>query len=1080
METSSSGPASTFVPILPGDGDERVLHILECITDGLYCFDADWRFTFINETGKRILSMNGVNADGLIGQSYWDEFPETRQTLIGQEFQRAVAEQISVEFETFYPPWNRWFSIRAYPIRSGGLAVYFQEITQAKEAERALRESEERYRTLFNSIDDGFCVIEMVWDKHGQPQDYLFQEINPAFETHTGLKDAVGKTMKELNPVHEAHWFEIYGKVAREQKPLRFSQSSESLKRQFDLYAFPIGLPQKSQVAVIFKDVTNRHQAEFEVNRLDQEKRARVAELETLLDVLPIGIAIANDPECRNIRINKVFSSILEVPQGANASKTAPEGEAPTNFRVTDDWGNEIPNEKLPMQVAAREGIAVRDCEINVVHADGREVRLLESIAPLFDEDGKPRGSIGAFVDITERRKQEKRQSFLVELDDAVRPLGDAEEIVAISARLLGEYLQVNRCAYADIGEDQDTMSITGDYTRGVPSIVGRFTFTQFGEEVLRLMRADQPYVVEDVEVLPLSEAELAVYHETQIRAVICVPLHKEGRFVGAMAVHMTTARQWTEDEVSLVQLVANRCWEALQRAQITRVLQESEERFRQIADIMPQVVWLANPDGYVSYYNRRWYELSGRPDGEVGSISWLAVMHPEDIEHSIDRWAHSVRTGEDYQTRYRWRDQATGAYRWYLGRGVPLRDERGEVIRWYGTSTDIDDVVRAEELAREAKAEAERANRAKDEFLAVLSHELRTPLTPVLMAAEDLCEDPALPSHVHDTLYMMRRNIMMEARLIDDLLDLTRIIHGKLALRLQKTDAHSLIALALEIVRDEAQAKGLVIEVKLLAQHAWLECDPSRLQQVFWNLLKNAVKFTPARGRISIVSRNEGERLLVEVTDDGIGIAPETLQKIFLPFEQAGLANDHRFGGLGLGLAISKAIVDMHGGGIFAESAGQDCGATFRVELPVVSFDGDFSRDSDPSQDTSKDNRSSDSLPLRLLLVEDHEPTLTVLARLLRRAGHHVDTASLVADAERLAKGSVYDLVVSDIGLPDGTGIDLMRRLRDRHGLRGIALTGYGMEEDQRLAYEAGFVNHLTKPVDFAQLRRVLAEAVR
>lgn len=1053
-----------------------MLRILESITDGLYCFDADWRFTFINDAGKKVLASNLVNPEELLGKSYWAAFPEARETIIGREFVRAVEEQTDVEFEVFYSPWNRWFAVRGYPIRGGGLSVYFQDVTKSKEVEWSLRASEEKYRTLFNSIDDGFCVIEMIWNDQGEPIDYRFVEINPAFETHTGLKDATGKRMKELNPVHEAHWFEIYGRVARTLEPIRFSQGSESLGRWFDLYAFPIGAPEAWEVAVIFKDVTRRHYTELEVARLDQENRARVAELETLLDVLPIGIAIANDAECRNIRLNKVFSRLLEVPQGVNASKTAPAGEAPTNFQVHDDFGNEILDECLPMQVAAREGREIRDYEINVVHTDGRKVRLLEYVAPLFDEEGNPRGSVGAFVDITERRKQEERQFFLVALNDAVRPLSQADEIVATSARLLGEHLRVDRCAYADIEEDEDTMNLTGDYTRGVPSIVGRFTFTQFGREALAKMRAEQSYVVDDIETHQPPIEEKSAYYATQIQAVICVPLHKGGRFVAAMAVHMTTARKWTEDEISLVLQVANSCWEALERAKITRVLKESEERFRQIADVMPQVVWLANPDGYVSYYNRRWYELSGRPEGEVGSESWLEVMHPEDIQPSADCWAEAVRTGGLYETRYRWRDHATDVYRWYLGRGVPLRDERGEVVCWYGTSTDIDDVVRAEELARQARAEAERANRAKDEFLAVLSHELRTPLTPVLMAAEDLSEDPSLPADVHETLSMMRRNITMEARLIDDLLDLTRITHGKLALRLQTADAHSLMALALEIVRDEAQAKSLILEVNLRAQQSFLRCDPARLQQVFWNLFKNAVKFTPPRGRIVISSRNQNGRLIVEVHDDGIGIAPETLAKIFLPFEQAGLANDHRFGGLGLGLAISKAIVTMHAGDITAESGGVDQGATFRLDLPVVSNDlGEEMAGDSPADLTVGRTLSTQSL--RLLLVEDHEATLVVLARLLRRAGHHVDTAANVAEADDWAASSPYDLVISDIGLPDGTGIELMQRLRDGYGLRGIALTGYGMEEDQRLAYEAGFVAHLTKPVDFSQLRRVLME---
>ncbi|HYF33703.1 MAG TPA: PAS domain S-box protein, partial [Prosthecobacter sp.] len=564
-------------------------------------------------------------------------------------------------------------------------------------------------------------------------------------------------------------------------------------------------------------ELLKREKAALErAEEASRDATLRLAELQTLLDVLPIGIGIALDRDCRHIRSNKAFARMLNLPAQDNASKTAPENERPTAFHVTDDAGREVPGEELPMQIAAREGREVRDLELNIVHEDGRATRLLEYAAPLLDEHGVPRGSVGAFVDITQRRREEEHQRFLVALDDAVRPIHRPEEIVAASAKLLGQHLRVDRCAYAEIEADQDTMHITGDYTRGVPSIIGRFTFTQFGSGVLKLMRANQPYVVEDIETHTPPPEDLAAYHATLIRAVICVPLHKEGRFVAAMAVHQKTPRQWNGQEVALVLNVANRCWEALERARMTRALQESEARFRQIADVMPQVVWLARPDGYLDYYNRRWYDFTGFSEESGGDSSWLPILHPEDVQMCLDRWYHSVRTGEPYEIRYRWHDRETGRYRWFLGRALPLLNERGDILRWYGTSTDIDDLVRAEEAAREARAEAERASRAKDEFLAALSHELRTPLTPVLLAAEDLCDEPTLSPVIRETLCMMRRNIELEARLIDDLLDLTRITHGKLALRMEHIDVHQLLGQTLNIVEADTQRKKLRVETQL------------------------------------------------------------------------------------------------------------------------------------------------------------------------------------------------------------------------------------------------------------------------
>lgn len=1067
-----SHPLSS-APILPGEGEERVVRILESITDAFCAFDREWDFTFLNEAARRLFAPYVGDPEKLLGQCYWEVFPETLGTNLEKEFRRAVDAGIDVDFEYFHAPWAHWYVLRGYPIQGGGLSVYFRDVTDEKMTEQALVASEEKYRSLFNAIDEGFCIVEMLWDEKGRAHDYRFVDANGAFAGQTGLTNAVGKTARELVPGLEEHWFETYGGVARSGKAIRFVQGSEPMERWFDVYAFPLG---NDRVAIRCTDISEKRRAETEMARLDLENRSRLAELETLLQVMPIGIGIALDNQCEKIRVNAAFAHVLGIRQEDNASKTAPEEERPENFKIIDDTGREVPGRELPLQVAAREGKTIRDRELNIVHADGRWIRLLEYAAPLFDEQGQPRGSVGAFVDITERMLAEVRQQFLVKMDDAVRPLSNAAEIVATSARLLGEHMNADRCAYAEIESDEDSMHIMGDYTRDVPSIVGRFTFSQFGAEALRCMREDEAYVVEDIEIHPLAPEDLSAYQATQIRAVICVPLKKDGVLMAAMAVHQKAVRRWTETEVSLVRHVANRCWEALQRAKITRELMESEARFRQIADVTPQVVWLARADGYVEYFNRRWYDYTGLPEDGDGHTGWIAALHPDDVDVCRERWYHSVNTGEPYEIRYRWRDCRTGKYRWFLGRALPLRDEHGEIVRWYGTSTDIDDLIRAEETARLARSEAERANRAKDEFLATLSHELRTPLTPVLMAAEALSADTQLDAETRETLSMIQRNIALEARLIDDLLDLTRISHGKLALRLQTADAHSLLALALEIVREEAQAKGLLLVIDYQAQNTSLQCDPSRIQQVFWNLLKNAVKFTPAQGLIHIRSRDEGSQFLAEVSDSGIGIAREKLERIFLPFEQAGLANDHRFGGLGLGLSISKSLVHMHGGTIQAVSEGPGQGATFQVLLPAS-----------PSTDSTAATHGTPSpvqatapLPvagMRLLLVEDHEPTLVVLSRLLRRAGHEVTTAANVASALEAAAAQRFDGVISDVGLPDGTGLELMRVLKDLYGLRGIALTGYGMEEDINRAHQSGFVVHLTKPVQFSQLRQALVQ---
>lgn len=400
------------------------------------------------------------------------------------------------------------------------------------------------------------------------------------------------------------------------------------------------------------------------------------------------------------------------------------------------------------------------------------------------------------------------------------------------------------------------------------------------------------------------------------------------------------------------------------------------------------------------------------------------------------------------------------------------------EPTLFVGFIRDITDRRAAEENLRSAKEAAESASRAKDNFLAALSHELRTPLAPVLMSAAALRGDARLPDDARGEMAMIERNISLEARLIDDLLDLTRIARGKLKLRAEHCDAHSLLTYAVEIVRDEADSKQVGIELALAARRSGLIGDPARLQQVFWNLLKNAVKFTPAGGSIQIKTRDaDSERLVVEVTDTGIGFEPAASERVFEPFEQAGRENDHRFGGLGLGLAIARAIVDLHGGVIRAGSGGPGQGATFTVELT-----GAIEPPSGLMELGGAERSGPDGMPsLRLLVVDDHEPTLAVLMRLLTRAGHEVTPASSVASALAAAENRNLDAVISDLGLPDGTGLELIAKLREREpGLRSIALSGYGTEEDLLRSREAGFTTHLIKPVDFEQLRQALRDVFR
>jgi len=370
--------------------------------------------------------------------------------------------------------------------------------------------------------------------------------------------------------------------------------------------------------------------------------------------------------------------------------------------------------------------------------------------------------------------------------------------------------------------------------------------------------------------------------------------------------------------------------------------------------------------------------------------------------------------------------------------------------------------------VAQKARAESERANLAKDSFLAMLSHELRTPLTPVLTSVLTLEQAEALPEDVRESLQMIRRNVELEARLIDDLLDLTRISKGKVQLSLELVDAHLLLRNALEICQADIDHKNLSLQTDFAADKVCLEADPARLQQIFWNLIKNAVKFTPEGGRLQIRTGNDDGQLRVEISDSGMGIDAETLPKIFNAFEQG---ERTQLGGLGLGLAISKALVETHHGKLTAESAGPNQGATFTATFPIANSDAGAIAASIPSSPGARKS-------MRILLVEDHEDTNRSLTHLLRRRGYEVQAARSVESALKLAENERFDVLVSDIGLPDGSGIDLMQKLKNDHPIFGIALTGFGMEEDLRRSHDVGFIHHLIKPVDLNRLDALIQQS--
>lgn len=394
---------------------------------------------------------------------------------------------------------------------------------------------------------------------------------------------------------------------------------------------------------------------------------------------------------------------------------------------------------------------------------------------------------------------------------------------------------------------------------------------------------------------------------------------------------------------------------------------------------------------------------------------------------------------------------------------GAPIKDEHGNVYGVVLIFRDFSEHRRSEQILLRAMEEAEAANIAKDNFLATLSHELRTPLTPVVVTLSNLESDPELPAHLQDDIQLMRRNLELEARLIDDLLDLTRIVKGKLPLNLEVANVHELLSSVEEMYHSEIHARNLRVTLKLEAAEHYALVDSARLQQVFWNILKNATKFSPKGGRIDITSGIRDAHIEISFVDEGIGMSPEMLQRLFRPFEQGAEEAVRRYGGLGLGMAISKALIEAQQGTINAQSDGVNRGSKFVVTLPWAH----------PAETPMPVNAPvpRPSGKLNILLVEDHPDTANAMTRLLTGAGHQVKSASTVAGGKGAIEAGGFDMLLCDVGLPDGTGLDLIAVLRKKGSIPAIALTGFGMEADVKQCLQAGFNSHLTKPLNLQRL---------
>ncbi|HXG67443.1 MAG TPA: PAS domain S-box protein [Blastocatellia bacterium] len=866
-------------------------------------------------TGKSLLEF--IHADGrdAVGERMRQVEQEGRpaEHLEGK-VRRADGQGIDVEM-TFVP-----VAVQGQAAIQG----IIRDVTESRRTADALKESEEYYRDLVEHSRDLMCTHDL--------QGRILS-VNAAAVKISGFDASVflGRSIRDFLAPDVRHLFDDY--LARIQRDgyaegLMHVVNRAGERRVWKYYNTlrTEGVPTPI-VRGLAHDVTELKRAEEEIQKLNESLEQRITELRTLLDVIPIGIGISADPECRDIQVNPYFARALGISPDENASMSAPEGERPTNFKVFRD-GRELAAHELPMQYAAANGVTVMDVEVDVVHSDGRVVNLLECAAPLFDERGKVRGVVGAFLDITERKR---------------------------------------------------------------------------AEEALR----------------------------------------------------------------------------------------QSEKEYRELFENAHDAIIIFDPEGeIVLEVNRRACEVYGFSRSEFIGMSLEAISKDPDRNRGRIRETLDSDSCHHFETvQYR-----KGGSEMHLEINAAAVSYRGKPAI-LSINRDITERKRAEKereqllaLERIARAEAEAASRTKDEFLATVSHELRTPLNAIQGWAQILCSGNPDPMTLAQGLNAIKRNAKSQAQLIEDILDVSRITSGKLHLHVRPTDLVSVIKAAIDTVRPAADAKDIKIQMIVDASIGAALADPERLQQVVWNLLSNAVKFTPNDGQVEIrLERIEG-CAQITVKDTGEGVDREFLPHIFDRFRQADASTTRRHGGLGLGLAIVRHLVEMHGGAVEADSPGRGQGATFTVRLPLKGAATSMTPQAG-SLDSQAISRGAaaarQDFPkvegLRVLVVDDDVETLSMISAMLEPHGVEVVTSASVAAAFASLRQRRPDVLVSDIAMPEEDGYALIRKVRSLDPQEGgdvpaVALTAHVRIEDRARALSAGYEMFVPKPVDVTELLSAIA----
>ena len=903
---------------------ERFQKIVNQAGAGVIEADAAGQITLVNQ---KYCDMLGFSESELLGISLLDitALPSVRATR--DALHKLQTTDISVVLDKQYlrkDGSSMWATSSVSALRDTagafqGIVAIVVDIGESKKASEALRKSEQRYRTLFDSMDQGFCIIEMIYDAAGKPVDYLHIETNQMYGEHSGLIGVVGRTMRELAPGMDDFWFDTFGKVAQTGQPARVENEVPQVGRWFDVYATRLGDAGNKQVALFFRDITQRKQAAV-------------------------------------------------------------------------------------------------------------------------------------------------RQSFQLALADRLRSLSGPDEVTAAASELLGKCLNASRVYFYEVNDTLGTFIIRQDWTaNGAPSVTNEVRhLDDFGPQAIAVLRAGDVALVEDVVKDARTASHADSYAKLDIAAYASIPLLIAGKFSAGLSLTSIEPRPWTAEQVALAQDTLERTWAAVENAKAQNELRVERDRSQAVFDTMTEGFTMIDCDWTVWYVNAVGLQYSNRTQQQViGRNHW--DIWPELVGTDVERTVRRVM-----ETRQR--DTHEFPFTSSSGNNVQI-----EATVYPSVDGGLSIFFRDVTIRREAENQLRENDRRKDEFLAMLAHELRNPLAPIGAAAQLLQMGKLNKEGVQRTSEVVSRQVSHMTELIDDLLDVSRVTRGLIELDKVILDIQQVINEAVEQVNPLVRARSHELTIRLAPERAMVSADKKRLVQVIANVLNNAAKYTAEGGHLTLCTTVRDTDVLIEVTDDGIGMTPDVTKHAFDLFAQAMRTSDRSSGGLGLGLALVKSLVDLHGGSVNCKSMGLGKGSTFSIRLPLVHETANPAARSHEKIDLHE----AGAISQRILVVDDNIDAAEMLQLLLETIGHEVLVEHSAHRALERARADKPQVCILDIGLPDIDGNELARRLRaqpENQAAVLIAVTGYGQESDRVNALSAGFDNHLVKPVDVPKLLSILS----